>query len=101
MAKTRSDIVALVTLFDDDSSISSSAVSFNCGGANVDDITSKVILLFVEFDLSSSVEEDADVWFVSINVSSIDRLLFNVTGVIQLFVMLSIVTLISSACGGE
>jgi len=75
--------------------VSGSFVSFNCGiadGANDDCTINKELVSFVEFDMSTSV----DILIGSIDVSSTNRLLFNVTGVIQ-FVMFPTVVLPSSS----
>lgn len=74
---------------------SSSIVAFNCGvtdGASDEVVIAKELVSFVELDISTSI----DVLFGSIDVSSTDRLLINVTGVIQ-FVMFPTVALPSSS----
>mmetsp|Transcript_21349 Transcript_21349/g.42835 ORF Transcript_21349/g.42835 Transcript_21349/m.42835 type:complete len:262 (+) Transcript_21349:424-1209(+) len=89
-ARLRSGVAVMFTFDVSGSSI----VAFNCGvddGAN-DGVIANELVSFVEFDISTSV----DVLFGSVHVSSTDRLLFNVTGVIQ-FVMFPMVAFPSSS----
>ncbi len=94
-------------LFDVDSAFSR-LVSLDCGvtdgGANVDGMTvTELLFIFVEFDMSTSIDDVLfssidDTLFNSIDISSIGGiwLLIRVTGVIQ-FVMVPIVALTSSS----